>query len=361
MTKKETFKKYLKIIKDFMSKKYVVWPCIVSLFLMFFLLNLYLMKSNSYSVEQINYTFNHLLKEPHSITTSLVSIGDFKIIKEHIWALLATITGGAGLAIAGLITQALTRNPLADASTLGMTQSGIFGIILALFAGFTVYETKFAFALIFGIVSVLILLLIISFSRGNKSTASSKIILTGLAIGIIFKTLSFLLRKGDKFLESVSYNYVLGGAESVNKVIGNNQFTILFISMSLIFAAGIMLAYISKGLTLLELGDERAKNLGVKVKLVKVISLIALALAIPASIMIVGNVAFIGLFSVHLSRYLFKTRSYRTLLVPTLFLSVIITSFGLLLTQYIPSINSGLWMTFIGAPYLMYAGIRGLR
>lgn len=354
-------KKTIEKLKNVFSKQYVLWPLIVMFFLVFFLTNLYLMAGNSFSVKQINYTFNNLTKDAASGANDFITAGDFKIIKEHIWALLATITGGIGLAIAGLVTQALTRNPLADASTLGMTQAGIFGIVLALSCGFTVYYTKFTFALIFGVVSVVLLLIIISFSKGNKSTATGKIILTGLAIGIIFKTITFLLRKGDKFLEQVSYNYVLGGAESVNKAIGNNQNTILFISMSLIALAAILTAYVSKGLTLLELGDERAKNLGVKVKTIKIISLIAVAIAVPASIMIIGNVAFIGLFSVHLSRYLFKTRSYRKLMGPTIMLSIIITSFGLLLSQYIPTINSGLWMTFIGAPYLIYAGIRGLR
>ena len=348
-------------VTKFLRNKYVVWTMLLAFFVLIFFLNLYFMAGNKYSSEKINYTFKHLLEKPENAGNSWIHDYEFKDIKEHIWSLLATVTGAIGLAIAGLVTQALTRNPLADASTLGMTQSGIFGIVLALSFGMTAYYAKFSLALVFGVVSVMILLLIISFSKGSISSTAGKVILTGLAIGIIFKTFTFLIRNNDKFLNSVSFNYVLGGAESVNRVIGNNQFEILFISMGLIAIAGILTFIASKGLTLLELGDERAKNLGVKVKLTKVLSLISVGLAVPSSIMVVGNVAFIGLFSVHLARFILRTRGYKTLMLPTMVIAVVISSFGLLLTQYVPKINSGLWMTFLGAPYLVYAGIRGLK
>lgn len=123
----------------------------------------------------------------------------------------------------------------------------------------------------------------------------------------------------------------------------------------------VIFCIIAKALTIIELGDENAKQLGVKVKTIKVVSILIMIITIPSAIIIVGNLAFVGLFSAHLSRYLFKTRDYRVIILPSILIGSSIGLFGFFMSNFIPQVNSGLWMTFIGAPFIIYAGIRGLK
>jgi len=133
-----------------------------------------------------------------------------------------------------------------------------------------------------------------------------KIILAGLAIGIIFKTLTFIFKSGEQSSNVVSFAYVLGGAESISgepKAVGHDQFsTFLLISFILIAFAVLVSVINIKGMNLLEIGDERAKNLGSSVKLTRILDVVIVLLALPAAVIVVGNMAFLGLFSVHLAR-----------------------------------------------------------
>ncbi len=359
LTTKAKSKKVFKSTMDFIKKPIVIWPLLFSFLILFLMLNLIHLGGGHWKLSHIFTVLAHPSLPATSIKYIGFAAGEAHSISNALWAIFATMIGATGMALAGLITQSLTRNPLADASTLGMVQAAIFGVIVALSFGFVSYYVKFGFALLGGAIAAVLLFGIISLTKGKASV--SKIVLAGLAIGIIFKTFSFLVRSGDKFLNSVSFNYVLGGAESVVKAIGKNQWLILYISAGLVGFSLILTAALSKQLTLMELGDEKAKNLGVKTKTTKTLSLLVLIVAVPASVIILGNVAFLGLFSVHAARYLMKSRNYTLILVPTILISMTMAFLGLYLSQFVPSINSGLWMTFIGAPYLIYAGIRGLR
>lgn len=333
----------------------------LTMILFFFLFsNIVWMDGGKHSLRVI---FN-VLKDPSQDMYSgakrvAISPDDFRKLSELSWAIIATLVASVGLAISGLVTQSLTKNPLADASTLGFMQAGIFMLLIALSFGWFSYYVKLIFVVLGIALASLLLVLVITISK--RKVASTKIILAGLAIGIIFKTFSFLIRHGDKTLGNISFNYTLGGAESVNKSIGSDQWLTLYVSSGLTVASIIIFCFIAKALTLIELGDDHAKKLGVRVKTIKVISILIMIITIPSAVIIVGNLAFIGLFSAHLSRYLFKVRDYRIILLPSILIGSSIGLFGFFMSNWIPQVNSGLWMTFIGAPFIIYAGIRGLK
>lgn len=344
-----------------LTKNKIFLNIVLAMVLFLFLFsNIIWMGGGKYSVQVI---FN-VLKDPSQDMYSGakrvgISPDSFRELSETSWGVIATLVASVGLAVSGLVTQSITKNPLADASTLGFMQAGIFMLLIALSIGWYSYYVKFIFVIIGVAIASIVLMGIITFSKRKISAA--KIILAGLAIGIIFKTFSFLIRHGDKTLSFISYSYTLGGAESINKSIGNNQWLTLYISSALIMFALLVFGLISKSLTLIELGDESAKNLGVRVKTIKVVSLFIMTITIPSSVILVGNLAFIGLFAAHLSRYMFQSRDYRVIFIPSILIGSILGLFGLFLSNWLPQVNSGLWMTFIGAPFIIYAGVRGLK
>lgn len=357
--KLDSFKKWY--LKNIHSKTYIslVYVSLGLAFLaLFVFLNILYMANGKYSLSHVWNVLTHWNE-----TRSGLAGDQATEIKQWWFNIGATLLAGMGMSMGAIATQSLTKNPIAEGSTLGLVQASIFGLIFLLSFGTTTLMMKYLFIFIFGTVGALVLLVFMVFNKSKNKT--QKIILAGLAIGIIFKTLTFIFKTGNQNLNVVSFAYVLGGAEAISKetlAIQDKQLaTSLIISGSMILVSLILLIINIKGMNLLEIGDERAKNLGSSIMRTRVINVLITMLSIPASVLIVGNMAFLGLFSVHAARWMMKSRNMKKVLPATLMIGLLLSTLGLQLTEHLPSINSGLWMTFIGAPYLIYIGIRGLK
>ena len=360
--------------KNFHSKWYAIYVYAFILFILFLLmvfLNIYFMFKNNYTLKQTFGVLTHWSDADdgkiNSVDFSNLSgspLTYFQSIQIGWYNIGATLIAGIGMTLAAIATQSLTKNPIAEGSTLGLVQAGIFGIIFGLSFGMTSLAYRYLWIIIFSSVGALLILGFITFSK-RKGSGVQKIILAGLAIGIIFKTITFIFKAGDANNNTVSFAYVLGGAESISGeklALGQDQITTFLLVSAIMTFVALTLAIINiKGMNLLEIGDERAKNLGSSVMITRIINVLVALIALPAAVILVGNMAFLGLFSVHLARWITKSRNYKKVLPASLLIGMLIASLGLQLTEHIPKINSGIWMTFIGAPYLIYIGIRGLK
>ncbi|MCV3753976.1 FecCD family ABC transporter permease [Ureaplasma zalophigenitalium] len=299
------------------------------------------------------------LKEILNLVFSLrfLTIDDFNTyanLQNTVWSSIAIMLVGVALSTAGCITQTLTRNPLADPSTLGIVSATVFMVVLAISFDFRMYQQKIGFAFIGGGVAALMLLGMVFMSKQKKSFL--KMTLAGLATGVFFNTVSYFIRSSEESASSANMLYILGGPENILKANGFADFKLLWISAVIIVFGFIISMLISHKLSLLDLGDEKAKNLGSSVVYIKMIAILATILLIAPSILLAGNVAFVGLFTPHIVRKVFGVRDYRIVIPLSGSVGALITALGLILTREIPSINSSIWMHFIGAPTLAYVG-----
>lgn len=355
-------------VKKFHSKWYASLVYGVTFILALFgviVLNIAFMKGGKFSMsEAFSVLANWTDDRDGTISSVNLTFTEFQQIQVGWYNIAATILAGVGMSLAAVATQSLTRNPIAEGSTLGLVQAAIFGIIFALSFGLSSLLEKYLMAIIFASVGASLLLVFILYSKKNNS-GPQKIILAGLAIGIIFKTITFIMKAGDQNANTVSFAYTLGGAESISGetlALGHDKINITLLVAAILIISGIIVAIVNiKGMNLLEIGDERAKNLGSSVMLTRILNVLVVLLALPAAVMIAGNMAFLGLFAVHLARWTMKSRNYKKVLPITILIGMLMASIGMQLSQHMPQINSGIWMTFIGAPYLIYVGIRGLK
>lgn len=178
-----------------------------------FFLNILFIDGGKHSLTQVFGAVKHwndLNWHPNGLSDN-----DISEIKRGWYNVSATVIAGIGMSLAAIATQSLTRNPIAEGSTLGLVQASIFGVVLAVSMGITNLWEKYALAMAFGIVAASLLLLFVYFTKKRESN-TQKIILAGLAIGVIFKTLTFIFKAGDSNSNTVSYSYVLGGAEAIS-------------------------------------------------------------------------------------------------------------------------------------------------
>ncbi len=230
-------------------------------------------------------------------------------LPEAITALLA----GSGLAVAGLMMQALFRNPLAGPSVLGISSGASLGVAivyLLLGAG-----SMGSLALLFqGLLSIgaalagafLVLMVMMTVS---SRTGSLSLLIVGLmvsyAVSAIVGVLQFYATREG--LQA----YVIWGLGSFSRV-SPAQLPLIYIPVGILLLLSL---FTGKMLNLTLLGENYARNLGLNPSTSRIIIIFisgGLAAIITA---LTGPIAFIGLVVPHIVRNLLKTSDHRILLV----------------------------------------------
>jgi len=203
---------------------------------------------------------------------------------------------GASLAVAGVLFQALLRNPLADPFILGISGGAALGgiAVLAFGSALGVAQSAVPFAAFGGALAATALLFGITGFGGRVST-------TGLLLtGVVFNAFA---SAAIVFVASLAG--LAEGASIFLWLIGNLAAGELRLAgwVGLFLAAGLVCAFpLARGLNLLALGEEQASQLGVDVERHKRILLLATSLMVGAAVAVSGLVGFVGLIIPHLLR-----------------------------------------------------------
>lgn len=203
---------------------------------------------------------------------------------------------GACLAVAGVLFQALLRNPLADPFILGVSGGAALGGIAVLALGGALglgYQAvpPAGFA---GAVLTLLLLLAVTGPAGRISPT------TLLLTGVVFNAFA---SAAIVFLASTAG--LTDGARIFMWLIGNLSDARVEVAgwVALFLAGGLACAIpLARSLDLLALGEEPAAQLGVDVERTRRLLLVASSLMVGAAVSVSGLVGFVGLIVPHLLR-----------------------------------------------------------
>jgi iron complex transport system permease protein len=206
---------------------------------------------------------------------------------------------GASLAVAGVLFQALLRNPLADPFILGISGGAALGgiLVLAFGSALGIAQAAVPVAAFAGAIVTTALLFGITGFGGRVSTAGL------LLTGVVFNAFA---SAAIVFIASLAG--LTEGASIFLWLIGNLSAGDLALAgwVGLFLAAGLVCAFpLARGLNLLALGDEQASQLGVEVQRHKRILLLATSLMVGAAVAVSGLVGFVGLIIPHLLRLVF--------------------------------------------------------
>jgi iron complex transport system permease protein len=209
---------------------------------------------------------------------------------------VALLAGGA-LAVAGTAFQALTRNPLAEPSVLGVSSGAAFGVVAAQVLGLragaleAVGLAAFAFA---GALLAGTAVYVIAARAGGMPVHT--LVLAGVIVGIFFSAAITALISVVDFdrLGGVIF-WLLGSLQPLpSSSIG-------------VFAAAAGLGFwlvlgAARALNVLALGEEAALQLGVEAERVKRRIFAGAALLTAAVVAFAGPIGFVGLIVPHLLR-----------------------------------------------------------
>lgn len=252
---------------------------------------------------------------------------------------------GACLSAAGALLQSVMRNPLADPGTIGVSAgAGAAAItILLIFPNLTFSVPLFAFAGA-GLACVLIYLL-----AWKDGVDPVRIILSGVAVNSV-------LGGYNAFLQLQNSDNLSGVLAFMNGSLSGRSWQHAKV-MAVYAAIGLVLAFLCiRSANALQLGDEMAKNLGMRVNAGRIILSAVSAFLAAATVSEVGMIGFVGLVAPHIARMLVGS-DYKVLL-PT---SVLTGGLMVLLADTVgrsiwpgTEIPVGVMMSVFGGPFFLY-------
>lgn len=201
---------------------------------------------------------------------------------------------GVALASAGALMQAVTRNPLADPTILGLNSGASCAVVLSMAAfGLTSPSQYVWTALVGGGIGAAAVWWIGSLGKSGPNPL--KLTLAGAVVGSMFSsvTSAVLLPRID-VISSFRF-WAVGG-------ISGARFSSM-LPLLPIFGVGMVLAIICiPGLNALALGDELAVGLGGSIRRIRLLSWTAAVLLCAASTSLAGPIGFVGLIVPHVAR-----------------------------------------------------------
>ena len=280
------------------------------------------------------------------------------IVESTLWVvrfprIVMGLAVGAALAVAGAVMQAIFGNPLAEPGVVGVSSGAALGASAAIVLGGGIGAgllgswgiALFAFA-----GGLLATLLVYFVSRANGRTEVVTLLLTGIAINAFAGAgLAFLLFVGDAASREQIVFWQLG---SIN---GSRWQEVVIVAV--VTLAGLVAAVIAAPrYDLLALGERNARHLGVDVEVLRIWSIVLVALLTGVAVAFCGIIAFVGLVVPHVIRMAIGPSHRPLILASAVGGGALLTIADLLARSLVggADLPIGMLTSLIGGPFFFY-------
>jgi len=227
------------------------------------------------------------------IGVSSVSMGDLlsgdqrtlqTLLVSRIPRLLSVLVTGIGMSISGVIMQQLTRNRFVSPATAATMNFASLGILVAmLFFTNASISQRIGVSFIFALGGSFLFLGIL---KQIKLQNTLLIPLLGLMLGNVVNSVTTFIAYQYNLVQNIS-SWSQGSFTNVLR--GNYEF--LFIGVPFVVLAFVF----SKKITILGIGEDFAKNLGLNYRLIMMIGLVIVSVISSSVVVTVGVIPFVGL------------------------------------------------------------------
>ncbi|MDK9354964.1 iron ABC transporter permease [Lelliottia sp. V106_10] len=208
------------------------------------------------------------------------------IINLRLLRLAAALTTGAALGVAGVLLQAVIRNPLGEPHILGLNAGAALAVVITSALGLALPVGRPLIAAAGA--AILFLLVLTLSSAGRTGLTPMKVTLCGVALSAFASSITAAVLILDEQTLLAMRTWLAGDLAGLRWVTTQNA--------AWVAAVGLALAvWISPSLNMLALGDRMAQGLGVSLVRTRILALIAIALLCGAAVSIAGPIGFIGL------------------------------------------------------------------
>lgn len=276
------------------------------------------------------------------------TVDDHIVVRDlRIPRTLTGLAAGAALGLAGALTQALARNPLADPGLLGINQGAALGLVVAAAVIGTTHPLSVVWFSFLGATAAALLVFGIVV-RGRGGANPVRLILAGMAVTYVLSGIVYAIVLQDYQTYQSYRSWIIGSLASPDP----DQ----LVAMTPFLLIGTALAFLlARPLNVLALGDETGHGLGVRRGRVRGVAGVAMAMLCGAATVLAGPIVFVGLVVPYVARMI-TGPDYRWLLPYSLVLAATLLLVADVVGRVIvrPSeVAVGVTMAFVGAPVLI--------
>lgn len=258
---------------------------------------------------------------------------------------IVAVLVGVNLSLSGAILQAVMKNPLADPHIIGISSgAGLFGIfVLTVFDDAGAFMTPAAFV---GAMLAAALIYLLAWKDGIRPI---RVILAGVAVSAFLGAgiSALLIFAGDRVHGALLW--MVGGLSA-------RSWQHVWILLPYSIAGTVLTLLAARHLNVLQLGDEVATGLGLRVNLVRSLLTAVAALLAASAVCVAGLLGFVGLIVPHTARLILGS-DYRLLLPGAALLgaATVTISDTAARTLFAPAeLPVGILTALLGAPFFLY-------
>lgn len=264
---------------------------------------------------------------------------------------IVALVVGASFAVSGALMQAITRNPMASPSILGINAGAALGLAVAMvILPSASFNQTVLFSFAGAAVASLFIFGMTSMSKAGNSPL--RLALVGTAITALFNAFSQAIAVYFNISQELTF-WNAGGVSGVRP-----EQALLILPWTVI---GLLLALsIARSVTLLSLGEEVAVGLGGKTRYIKIIACIAVLILTGSSVAIVGPIGFVGLVVPHAVKFIVGV-DYRKVIPFSMLVGALLVLIADIISRSInPPFETpiGAITALIGVPFFIYLATR---
>ena len=269
---------------------------------------------------------------------------------------LATVAGGAGLAVSGLLLQIFFSNPIVEPYVLGISSGAMMFVSIVLLGGYTFGLSVLSPMYMFlgSLVGALFVMFAVVFAAGKVKSVVTLLVI-GIMIGFLASSVrSILTAFAD--IETVGRLtlWTMGSFSGFTW-----QQVRILLTVTAVFVLGAIL--MAKPLNAMLLGEKYAMSMGVGIRAFRIATIIIASVLTAVLTAFAGPITFVGLAVPHLARISFKTSDNRVLLPASILGGSLMMGLCDLIARTVLApreLAIGAITSLIGAPLLIFMLLR---
>ena len=263
---------------------------------------------------------------------------------------------GATLASAGVVMQALLRNPLATPFTLGVSAGAALGAILVITFSTAVSlgalspvplaslgGALLASAIVYGLAT-----------RPGRTMSTMVLLLAGVTLNSFFSALILFVQYMADFTQTYrTVRWLMGDLDV-------GSFGPIVASLPLVLVAFAMFAVLPRSLNLLSVGTDAASTRGVDVGRTQRLAFLSSSLATSAAVSLAGPIGFVGIVVPHLVRLMVGVDHRIVLPASALFGAAFLVGCDLVARTVLAPVEVpvGVVTAMLGGPFFLWLLVR---
>jgi len=257
---------------------------------------------------------------------------------------VAAVLVGAGLGLSGAVFQSLTRNPLASPDILGITAGASTAAVLAI-VWFSAPGSRVA---VWAVAGASVAVLAIYGLAWRKGLSIYRLVLVGVGIGAVCQALTeYLITTATTTTAVSAMTWLTGSLNSIS-------WTRVGPALPALALLVIGLRRLAPALAAIELGDETARGLGVRLEPTKLLLVLVAVAFAGVAVSIAGPVVFVAFVAPPIAR---RITHGGLALLPCALVGVLLVQVADLVGHHAlarAELPVGVITGIVGAPYLLY-------